>query len=162
MWICLASAWGVLLQIWGTGSGFPLGGRRLRPCTKALPGAALPQWQVSPAVRAWHAAHPGPKPTTAILPVKLQCGLWVKEWTAYSKSNPALPSVLHHAVTLAWIYWERQGAVQKSRSSAASQLAWATCVLVCMCMLLDEEHSPSLWQHSVPALHTWAPKTCKQ
>lgn len=38
----------------GSLAGVPLGGRRLKPCTRALPGAVLSQWQVSPAVRAWH------------------------------------------------------------------------------------------------------------
>jgi len=35
----------------GSLAGVPLG-RRLKPCTTALPGGALSQWQVSSAVRA--------------------------------------------------------------------------------------------------------------
>lgn len=41
--VCLAPPWGALLQMWGAGSGFPLGQGRLTPCTTALPGAAPPQ-----------------------------------------------------------------------------------------------------------------------
>lgn len=38
----------------GTGHGFPLGGRRLEPCSRTLPMAATPQQPASPAVGAWH------------------------------------------------------------------------------------------------------------
>lgn len=69
-----------------------------------------------------------------ILPVKLQCGLWAKELTAYRISK-ILPLLLHQAGAWACIYWKIQD-VQSSRSSTASQLVWDKCVLyACACQM---------------------------
>lgn len=140
---------------------FPLSGRRLKPCTKAVPGAAL--WTVASFSSSQCLTHAhctaGTRNYHNYIANKAAVWTLAKELTAYRISNAALPLLLHHAGAWACTYWKIQD-VQSSRSSTASQLVWDIVCVFCMFML-DEEDSP-LWQHSVPSLHLSAPKTCNQ